>query len=111
MAHNNLAHNNTVLSQMLKLVCRHECETLAKSHHQGQKLRKMGQWSQFVAMATAQLSGRVSLHDIESNLAAQRNKRYHLGMGQVPRSSLSRVNQQQPYTLYESLFGRLLNHC
>ena len=32
-------------------------------------------------------------------------------MGQVSRSSLSGVNQQQPYTLYESLFGRLLNHC
>ena len=62
-------------------------------------------------MTTAQLSGRTSLRDIESNLAAQRNKHYHLGMGQVPRSSLSGVNQQQPYTLYESLFGRLLNHC
>ena len=62
-------------------------------------------------MTTAQLSGRTSLRDIESNLAAQRNKHYHLGMGQVFRSSLSGVNQQQPYTLYESLFGRLLNHC
>ena len=62
-------------------------------------------------MTTAQLSGRTSLRDIESNLAAQRNKHYHLGMGQVSRSSLSGVNQQQPYTLYESLFGRLLNHC
>jgi hypothetical protein len=106
-----LAHNNTVLSQILKLVCRHAFENLAKSHHLGQKLRKMSRWSQFVAMATAQLSGHCSLRDIESNLAAQTSKHYHLGIGQVTRSSLSRVNEKQPYTLYESVFGRLLARC
>ena len=103
-----MAHNNTVLSQILKLVCRHEFENLAKSYHVGQKFRKMSRWSQFVAMATAQLSGRTSLRDIESNLSAQRNKHYHLGIEQVTRSSLSRVNEKQPYALYESLFGNLL---
>lgn len=104
-----MANNNTVLSQILKLVCRHEFETLSIFHHQGQKLRKMNRWSQFVEMLTGQLSGRTSLCDIESNLAAQRDKHYHLGMVTVTRSSLSRVNANQPYTLYESLFGRLLN--
>lgn len=106
-----MAHNHTVLSQILKLVCRHEFQTLAQSHHEGQKLRKMSRWSQFVAMAVAQLSGRASLRDIESNLVAQRDKHYHLGIGQVTRSSLSRINEKQPYTLYESLFSRLLNRC
>ena len=106
-----MAHNNTVLSQILKLVCRHEFETLSKSHHQGQKLRKMNRWSQFVAMVTGQLAGRTSLRDIESNLAAQQNKLYHLGAVNVSRSSLSRVNANQPYSLYEVLFGKLLHRC
>lgn len=106
-----MAHNNTVLSQILKLVCRHEFEGLAKTHHSGQKLRKMTRWSQFVAMTTAQLSGQTSLRDIESNLSAQQSKLYHLGVDRVTRSSLSRVNEQQPYGLYESLFGRLLGRC
>ena len=106
-----MAHNNTVLSQILKLVCRHEFESLAKSHHLGQKLRKMTRWGQFVAMMMAQLSGRTSLRDIESNLSAQQNKLYHLGVPKVTRSSLARVNEKQPHELYESLFGRLLKRC
>jgi len=106
-----LGHNNTVLSQILKLVCRHEFESLAKTHHCGQKLRKMSRWAQFVALSMAQLSGRSSLRDIESNLGAQKSKLYHLGVNKVTRSSLARVNEQQPCELYESLFGRLLNRC
>ena len=35
-----MAHCNTVLSQMLKIVGRHEFDKIASEHHQGQKLRK-----------------------------------------------------------------------
>jgi hypothetical protein len=106
-----LAHHNTVFSQLLKLVSRHEFETLAKEHHEGQKLRKMSRWSQFVALSLAQFSGRSSLRDIVSNLSAQAARLYHLGAGNVTRSSLSRVNENQPYTLYEALFHKLLSRC
>jgi putative transposase len=106
-----LAHHNTVFSQLLKLVPRHEFETLANRHHEGRKLRKITRWSQFVAMATAQLSGRSSLRDVVSNLSAQVAKLYHLGAVLVSRSSLARVNEKQPYTLYEQLAGKLLAQC
>ena len=65
-----MAHHNTVFAQLLKLVPRHEFESLANQHHCGRKLRKMTRWAQFVAMATAQLSGRNSLRDVISNLTA-----------------------------------------
>ena len=52
----------------------------------------MTRWTQFVAMVTAQLSGRHSLGDVASNLTAEARKLYHLGMSAVSRSSLSRVN-------------------
>jgi hypothetical protein len=106
-----LAHHNTVFSQLLKLVSRHEFENLAKQHHEGQKLRKMSRWSQFVALSLAQFSGRSSLRDIVSNLSAQAARLYHLGTGNVSRSTLSRVNESQPYTLYEALFHKLLSRC
>ena len=106
-----LSHNNTVFSQLLKLVPRHEFEALANRHHEGRKLRKMTRWSQFVAMATAQLAGRTSLRDVVSNLSAQAAKLYHLGAALVSRSSLARVNEKQPYTLYEQLAGKLLSQC
>ena len=106
-----MAHHNTVFSQLLKLVSRHEFENLAKQHHEGQKLRKMSRWSQFVALSLAHFSGRSSLRDIVSNLSAQAARLYHLGTGNVSRSTLSRVNESQPYTLYEALFHKLLSRC
>ena len=106
-----LAHNNTVFAQLLKLVPRHEFETLASQHHEGRRLRKMTRWSQFVAMALAQLSGRNSLRDVVSNLSVHTAKLYHLGSTIVSRSSLARVNEKQPYSLYEQLAGNLLRQC
>ena len=106
-----MAHHNTVFSQILKLIPRHEFESLAQKHHQGQKLRKMTRWSQFVSLGLAQLAGRVSLRDVVSNIKVQAGKLYHLGCGDVNRSSLARVNEQQPHELYEALFGKLLARC
>ena len=46
-----------------------------------------------------------------SNLSAQSRKLYHLGVGEVSRSSLARVNAEKPSGLYEALFGLLLSRC
>lgn len=100
-----MSHHDTVFSQLLKMLPRHEFETLANQHHEGRRLRKMTRWSQFVSMALAQLSSRSSLRDVVSNMAAQRRKLYHLGVTTVSRSSLARVNEKQPCSLYEALFG------
>ncbi len=106
-----MTHNNTIFKQILKIVPRHEFESLAQKHHSGAALRKMTRWGQFVAMTSAQLSGRVSLRDVVSNLSAQMNKLYHLGCKPVSRSSLARVNKEQPASLYEELFYILYQRC
>ena len=106
-----MAHHNTVFAQLLRFVPRHEFEAVAREHRRGQELRAMSRWSQFVALGLAQLTGRQSLRDIVSNLSAQGSKLYHLGVKTVSRSSLARVNAEQPYTLYENLFERLLSRC
>ena len=66
-----MAHHNTVFAQLLKLVPRHQFETLAKTHHVGRRFRKTSRWSQFVALAMGQLSGRHSLRDVVANAEAQ----------------------------------------
>jgi len=106
-----LSHHNTVFSQLLKLMPRHEFETLAKQHHQGRSFRTASRWSQFVSMSMAQLSGRSSLRDIVENISAQAHRLYHLGSVKLSRSNLSRINEDKPSTLYEALFGKLLNRC
>ena len=106
-----MAHRNTVFGQLLTLLPRHEFDAEARGHQRGQRLRVMSRWAQFVALGLGQLASRQSLRDIVSNLRAQPAKLYHLGVGTVSRSSLARVNAEQPYTLYEALFGRLLSRC
>lgn len=106
-----MAHASTVFAQVLRLVSRHEFEGLAKQHHEGQRLRKISRWDQFVALLMAQLSGRQSLRDIEANLNAQNGHHYHLGVRQISRTSLARVNEKQPYGLYEALFEKLTARC
>jgi hypothetical protein len=106
-----ISHHNTVLSQILKLVPRHEFETLAKHYHSGRSFRTASRWSQFVSLTIAQFSGRNSLRDIMDNLSAQAHRLYPLGSAKLPRSNLSRINEDKAYSLYEALFGKLLTRC
>lgn len=106
-----MAHCNTIFSQLLKFIPRHEFEVLANKHHSGRAFRRASRWSQFVSIALAQLSGRNSLRDVVENLSAQAHRLYHLGCAPLPRSNLSRINENKPYTLYEALFAKLLHRC
>ncbi len=106
-----MAHSSTVLSQIVRIFPRHEFQTLANKHHAGQKFRSFSRWTQFVALLTAQLTGRDSLRDIVENMSAQSGKLYHLGIKPFSRATLSRANEQQPHEMYEALFQRLLGRC
>ncbi|BCR04531.1 IS4 family transposase [Desulfuromonas versatilis] len=106
-----MAHCSTVLSQIVRIFPRHEFQSLANKHHVGQKFRSFSRWTQFVAMLTAQLTGRSSLRDVVDNLSVQGSKLYHLGVKVFSRATLARCNESQPHTLYEELFQRLLARC
>jgi len=97
--------------EILKLVSRHEFETLAKQYHSVRAFRTASRWSQFVTLAMAQLAGRISLRDIVENVSVQAHRLYHLGSAKLTRSNLSRINEDKPYALYEALAEKLLNRC
>lgn len=106
-----MAHCSTVLSQIVRIFPRHEFQALANKHHVGQKFRSFSRWTQFVALMSAQLTGRDSLRDIVENMSAQARKLYHLGVKPFSRATLSRANEQQSHKMYEALFLRLLSRC
>ncbi len=106
-----MSHHNTAFHQLLQPLPRHEFETLAKQHHSGQKLRSAARWDQFIGLSMSQLSGRQSLRDIESSLRSQQNKLYHLGAKPIAKSTLARLNEQQPAELYQAVFYKLLGRC
>lgn len=106
-----MAHSNTVLSQLLKLMPRHEFEKLANKVDGKVRSTAMTRWSQFVALTVGQLNGRQSLRDIESCMSAQNHLHYHLGSQAVSKSSLARANEQRDYEFYAQLFEILYQRC
>lgn len=106
-----MSHVNTVLSQLLKFVPRHEFETLANRIDGPRKSTAMTRWTQFVSLMTAQLGGQNSLREIELSFVTQPHLQYHLGIGNVTRSSLGRVNQSLDYEFFSSVFAKLYKQC
>ena len=106
-----MAHCNTVLSQMLKMIPRHEFEKLANTVDGKVRSTALSRWSQFVALTVGQLNGRQSLRDIESCLSAQQHLNYHLGVKPVSKSALARANEQRDAEFYTRLFEVLYSRC
>ncbi len=106
-----MAHSNTVLSQMLKLVPRHEFGKLVNRLDQRRRAGALGRWSQFVALTAGHLCKRSSLRDIESTLSSQLAQHYHLGSQIVSKSALARANESLDYQFYAELFGLLYQRC
>lgn len=50
-------------------------------------------------------------NSITDNIKAQCPRLYHLGIKKTSRATLARVNEQQPHTLYQALFYKLLAKC
>lgn len=106
-----MAHSTTILNQIASFFPRHDFEKLAHKHHRGQKFRSFNRWSQFLAMTIAQLTSRKSLRDLVDNIRVQKKRTYHLGMKSTSRATLARVNEQQPYEIYQETFFQLLHKC
>ena len=106
-----MAHHNTILSQMLKLIPGHAFENLSQRHDGKRRTGALTRWSQFVAMFTCQVSGLSSLRDIESTLQTQKQHHYHLASQTVSRSALGRANETLDYQFFSALFAQLYRRC
>ena len=106
-----MAHNSSVLSQLLKLLPRHAFEKQANQVDGKRGSDALLRWSQFVALTIGQLGGRRSLRDIEATVRSQRHHRYHLGSRSISRSALGRANEQLDYWFYEGLFQCMYQRC
>jgi len=103
-----MAHNNTIFSQMLQLISRHDFQKCVDRHNGDHRTRTLRSWDQFIHLLYAQTSGRDSLRDITNGTASVKEKLYHVGSKPVKRSSLSDANNKRPWQMYEDLFQATL---
>ncbi len=106
-----MAYNSSVLSQLLKMLPRHEFEKQANQCDGKRRSDALSRWSQFVALTMGQLGGRQSLRDIEATMRSQTQHRYHLGSQSISKSALGRANEQLDYRFYEGVFQSLYQRC
>lgn len=104
-----MAHANTVAHQLLRVVPRHEFDSIAREADR--RTRSLTCWTQFNALLFAQFTGRDSLRDVVNGLEARESESYHLGMGSVRRSTLADANEKRPWEVYERVFEHTLAKC
>ena len=104
-----MRHQNSVLTQLLKVFPRHHFERLVTAHKGDHRARHLRCWDQFVALLYGQLTGCESLRELEAGFNSHAERHYHLGCHRVHRSTLADANERRPVALYEAAFSWLLN--
>src|SRR3989338_7586253 len=102
-----MAHNNTILNQMLKMFSRHEFQKVVSQTGTEYHARGFSSWNHFVG----QLAGVDSLRGIEAGLATQSKYLYHLGVKRVHRSTMAYANEHRSHELFKKIFEWMLSQC
>ena len=103
-----MRHQNTLLHAILKPMPWGTFDRLVDQHEADKGVRSLSTKSQFVALLAAQLSGAVSLREIETTMASHEARLYHLGVKAVKRSTLADANRDRPAGVFVEVFKTLL---
>jgi len=75
----------TVFSELLKLAPRFQFDQAVERRDGDRYAKSFTAWRQFITLMYAQITGKDSLREIETGLAAQSSRLYHLGLESVRR--------------------------
>ena len=78
-------HSNTIMSQLLTLLPRHQCDQAVSDFGGDHYVKKFSTWNQLTVLLYSQAAGKNSLRDIQTALGTQEPKLYHLGLPAVAR--------------------------
>lgn len=102
-----MRHQNSVFHALQKHVPWGEFERLVDKHKADRRVRRLTTKSQFLALLFGQLSGAVSLREIEAGLMSQSARLYHLGGRRPARSTLADANARRPAAVFAELFAHM----
>jgi hypothetical protein len=102
-----MAHNPTILAQVLTWVLRWPIEALDQVYGTGRPRRGLSRWSQFGALVFAQLAGRHRWRDVACALAFQAHALALLGLRLPKHSTLAEAHARRPVVLYQALLETL----
>lgn len=101
-----------VFSQIMSLISHTSFHSCVKRYKGDHKTKHFNCWSQFLCMAFGQLTHRESLSDTILCLSANRQKLYHMGIGNaIVKSTLSKANENRNWKIYHDLAMLLIKEA
>jgi hypothetical protein len=101
-------HQNSVFHTVLKHLPLGELERLIEAHGADARQRGFTTRTHIAALIYGQLSGATSLREIEAGLGSHAARLYHLGVGDVCRSSLADANAHRPSAVFSDLLAAMM---
>jgi hypothetical protein len=101
-------HQNSVFHTVLKHLPWGEFERLVEAHGADARQRGFTSKTHIAALIYGQLSGATGLREIETGLSSHAARRYHLGVGDVRRSSLADANAHRPSAVFSDLLATMM---
>jgi len=102
-----MRHHNSVLHGLLKHLPWSHFDQLVDDYGADARVRRLSTKSQFLALLYGQLSGAISLREIEAAMASHSDRLYHLGAKAPSRSTLADANAHRPHEVFSGLFSHM----
>jgi hypothetical protein len=106
-----MRHHNSVFHALSKHLPWAVFDRLVDEHGADRRVRRLSTRSQLMALLYGQLSGALSLREIEAGLSSHRARLYHLGTQAPSRSTLSDANAVRPCEVFTGLFAHMVGQA
>jgi transposase len=101
-----------LFAQLMAFLPKRDFDRCVQKYRGNYRTRRFSCLDQFLCMAFAQLTYRVSLRDIEICLNSMKDKLYHAGIrGNIARNTLAKANQHRDWRIYADFAGILIAHA
>jgi putative transposase len=100
-------YRNSILGELLKPIDRRRFRSIVERHDGDAYDKSFKSWNHMVALVGAQFGRIASLRAVALAFSANTHQHYHLGIDEVPRSTLSDANRRRPVDVFADTFAML----
>jgi putative transposase len=98
---------DSIFASLLKPINRKQFQKIVDQHDGDAYDKSFKSWDHLIALTYAQLAGIEGLRALETTFNANRQHHYHLGTGELARSTLSDANARRPVAVFAQTFAML----
>jgi putative transposase len=102
-----MRYSDSIFGHLLKPIVRRRFDGVVDSHNGNAYDKEFDSWDHLVVLIYAQLSGAGGLRGLEAVWNANSHHHYHLGVGEMKRSTLSDANRRRPVAVFTETFSML----